>query len=253
LSLTLLDANKAMAQGRLTRKAYSDDQLVDESSTAVDDLLKALPGAGTPAPRSAEVARADLSAIPPPSGDQQPPGYHQHDGFFMRFQLGFGALRSSAPDTEFSGSAGSFAVGLGVSLTDNLILFGELYDDVNTSPKVTIGGVSATANGTVTHTLLGYGAGLAWYVNSLNAYLSASGGVGQIQLDYTDDLGNPVKETSQNGPMLRVSLGKEWWVSPNWGIGGSLNFETGSMKGGGPAPLTFRSTAFSLGFSATYN
>jgi TolB-like protein len=253
VSLTLLDANKAMAQGRLTRKAYSDDQLVDEASTAVDELLKALPGAGTPAPRAAEAARADLSVSSPPGSEQQLPGYHQHDGLFLRFQLGFGALHSKAPGLELSGSAGSFAVGLGVSLTDNLVLFGEFYDDVNATPTVKLNGVSANSNGNVTHSLIGYGAGLAWYVTSLNAYLSASGGVGQVEIDFTDNTGAARKLSTQNGPMVRICLGKEWWVSTNWGIGASLNFEAGSMKDTGATPATFKSTAFALAFSATYN
>jgi TolB-like protein len=253
LSLTLLDANKAMAQGRLTRKAYSDDQLVDETSNAVDELLKALPGAGTPAPRSAETGRPDLSAGAPAGPEQLPPGYHQHDGFFMRFQLGYGGLRSSSPGKEFSGTAGSFALGLGVSLTDNLVLFGELYDDVSTSPTVTINGVSATTNGNVTHTLIGYGAGVAWYVTSWNAYLSATGGVGHLQLDSTDASGAVSKGATQNGPMVRLSLGKEFWVSTNWGIGASVNFEAGSMKDTGTDPATFKTTAVALALSATYN
>jgi TolB-like protein len=253
LSLTLLDANRAMAQGRLTRKAYSDDQLVDESSNAVDELLKALPGAGTPAPRSAEAARADLTVGPPPGGEQQLPGYHRHDGFFLRFQLGYGGLRSVAPTAEYSGTAGSFAVGLGVSLTDNLVLFGELYDDTDTSPTVTVNGVSATTNGNVSHTLIGYGAGLAWYVTSLNAYVSATGGVGHLELEFTDASGVVQKGATQNGPMVRVTLGKEWWVSTNWGIGASVSFEAGSMKDAGVDPVTFKTTAVALAFSATYN
>ncbi len=252
LSLTLLDANRAMAQGRLTRKAYSDDQLVDESSNAVDELLGALPGAGTAAPRSAEVARADLP-VPPPGGVQQLPGHHQHDGLFLRFQLGFGALRSSAPGLGLSGSAGSFAFGLGYSLTDNLVLFGEIYNDLNASPTVKLNNVSIETSGTVTHSLIGYGAGLAWYVNSLNAYLSVSGGVGQVEVDFTDNTGAVRKLTTQNGPMVRVSLGKEWWVSTNWGIGASVNFEAGSQKDTGPSPVTFKTTAFALALSATYN
>ncbi len=256
LSLTLLDANKATALSRLTRRAYSDDQLVDETSAGVDELLRALTGAGSPAPRSAEPPRFEPAAGPPPPGDligASAPGYHQHDGLFLRFQLGFGALQSTSPNLKLSGSAGSFAFGLGFSLTDNLVLFGEVYDDVNASPRVTFNGVSATTNGAVTHTLVAYGAGLAWYVTPWNAYLSATGGVGQVELSFTDAAGVVQKNTSQNGPMVRVCLGKEWWVSTNWGVGASLNFETGSMKGGGTLPATFRTTSFGLALSATYN
>jgi len=254
LSLTLLDANKAVAQGRLTRKAWSDDQLVEETSNAVDELLRSLPAAGAPVPRGAEVARAEPGAAAPATGGGKlEPGFHRHDGLFLRLQLGFGGLRSSTGDTTLSGSAGSFAFALGYALVDDLVLFGEAYSDVNASPTVTQGGVSIQTNGTVTQSLFGYGAGLAWYVASWNAYASVSGGLGQVRLEWTDAAMVLQKGATQYGPMVRVSVGKEWWASPNWGLGAALNFEAGTMKDDASGAATFKATAFGLSFNATYN
>jgi hypothetical protein len=253
LSLTLLDANKAVAKARLTRKAYSDDQLVDETSRAVDELLKSLPAAGPPPPPGAEVARAEPAPPPPAAAaGQPPPGFHQHDGAFLRFQLGFGGLKSTGGDTELSGTAGSFAVGLGLSITDNLVLFGEVFDDVATNPKVKSGGTEIQTSG-VTHTLIGYGLGASWYFMPLNAHLGLCVGVGKLGIE-VNTAGAPSQTFStQFGPVVRVSLGKEFWASTNWGIGAALNAERGSMKDSGANPVTFNVTAYSIALTATYN
>jgi len=257
LSLTLLDANKAVAQGRLTRKAYSDDQLVDETSNAVDELLKALPAAGAPVPRGTDVARAEPGAASPATGGGKlEPGFHQHDGLFLRFQLGFGGLKSAGGQTSLSGTAGSFAVALGFSPTDHLVLYGEIFDDVATSPTGTLYDHPISAGDGVTQTLVAYGIGAAWYFTSLNAYVSVTGGVGKVAVDATKATTITGTATSETGPMVRLSLGKEWWVSPNWGLGVSLSLESGSMKV--PATTvtsqeTWKSSAASIAFSATYN
>jgi len=253
LSLTLLDANRAVAKARLTRKAWSDDQLVEETSNAVDELLKALPAAGAPVPRGAEVARAEPGASPATGGVKPEPGFHQHDGLYLRFQLGFGGLKSTSNGTELSGSAGSFAFALGYSITDHLVLFGEGFQDMATNPKLTSPGAAAQTSG-VTHTLTGYGLGAAWYFMPLNAHLGLSIGVGKLGVESKDAAGNTIQTGStQPGPIVRLTLGKEWWASANWGLGAALNVERGSMKDSGATPATFTSTAYSIAFSATYN
>jgi hypothetical protein len=50
LSLALLDATRATSMGRLTRRAASLDELVEEAPGAVDDLLSALGELGAPPP-----------------------------------------------------------------------------------------------------------------------------------------------------------------------------------------------------------
>jgi hypothetical protein len=52
LSLALLDAGGSSALSRLTRRAASLDELVDETSTAVDELLAPLGPSGAPPPSS---------------------------------------------------------------------------------------------------------------------------------------------------------------------------------------------------------
>jgi hypothetical protein len=248
LSLALLDAGKATGLSRLTRKAYSDDQLVEETSTAVDELLKALPGAGQAQPQAAPAtAPGEVGA------GKVPAGFHRHDGFYLGVQLGFGGLKSTGGNMELSGTSGSFAVALGFSIVDNLVLFGQVFDDVAVSPKVTLSGQPTSLSGTGTQAMIAYGAGLAYYLMPINGYLAVTAGVGDLNYEVTGGTAGTQTLTTQKGPVFRFSVGKEWWVSTDWGLGLSLNLVKGSMKDQGTNPVTFSSTAYSVAFSATYN
>jgi hypothetical protein len=114
------------------------------------------------------------------------------------------------------------------------------------------GSVAETSG--LTHTLTGYGLGAAWYFMPLNAHLGLSIGVGKLGAERKDATGNIISiGSTQPGPIVRLTLGKEWWASANWGLGAALNVERGSMKDSGTTPATLTSTAYSLAFSATYN
>jgi hypothetical protein len=250
LSLTLLDANKAVALSRLTRRAFSDDALVDEAPGAVDELLGAMPGLPAPPPRTTPLASR------PAAGGGAPeslPGFHAHDGFYLRMHAGFGTSRTSGGGLEISGPTGTFSVAMGGSVTEQLVVFGEIFDEVDTSPTVKRDGVKQSAAGTsVTHTILGYGVGAAYYVMPLNLYLSGTAAVGNASIDFTT-LAGKVSVATKTGFIGRVSAGKEWWVSPNWGLGVALNLTAGWMADKDAAGTRLTSTAASVAFSATFN
>lgn len=248
LSMTLLDAKKAVAVNRLTRRVSSDDALVDETTAAVDDLLTALPGAGAPAPLALP-ATYTTPAPAAPAGPER--GFHQHDGFYLTFDLGLGGFQTSGGGLTASGTSGSFLVGAGGSLTPSLAVYAAIFDEVDTSPtlKTPIG--TATASN-VTHSLMAYGLGATWYLVPSNFYVSVLGGVGQVSLEYKAG-GVDRKYSTKSGPVARLSLGKEWWASTNWGLGLSVNFTGASNKDNGVAAATMKSGAVGLAFSATYN
>jgi len=250
LSLTLLDAGKALALKRLTRRAYTDDSLVDEAVRAVDELLTALPGAAEPRPRPVPLPPPPVAAVAPPPapapGDG-PLGFHQHDGFYLALGLGVGGLRTSGGNFSISGPSGSGFVALGGSLRRNLALYFAYFGDSDTSPTFRNGNGAVTGTN-VTHSLGGWGAGASWYFEPSNWFVGVTAGVAQVGLKTGGVLG-----TSKWGPALRLSLGKEWWVSHDWGIGAALNLLGASTRANGTAPLTLQSGSVSLTFSATYN
>jgi len=249
LSLSLLDAGKAVALKRLTRRAYSDDSLVDEASAAVDELLTALPGVAPLPPRLApRPAAAPVAQEAPPAGP--PTGYHTHDGFFLGLNLGLGGMRSSVLDLTISGVTGTFAVALGGSVTDSLAVYVQVFDEVNSSPTFKDSTGSLTASN-VTHSLVAYGLGAAWYGRS-NYFVAATAALGQVGLEWNEPGVGAVQANSKWGPAFRLSFGKEWWVSTDWGLGLAVNL-TGASNKNGDATATITSGAASLTFSATYN
>jgi hypothetical protein len=48
-------------------------------------------------------------------------------------------------------------------------------------------------------------------------------------------------------------VGKEWWISQNWGFGLAGEFIAASMKDETDPKVTWTASAYSLLFSATYN
>lgn len=65
-----------------------------------------------------------------------------------------------------------------------------------------------------------FGAGLTYYLTPSNFYLSGSLGILLAQVKSSDG-GYYFKEL-YIGPGIRLSVGKEWWVSENWGLGVAL-------------------------------
>jgi len=195
---------------------------------------------------------------PPAAYQSQPtPGSHHHDGFFLRFLAGFGYTSMGADlgpaDTKISGGGGGFALALGGALTPNLILFGELLQSIAVEPKVEVGDASATAQD-ASASLVGIGAGLAYYLSN-NLYLSGTLAFSQISLQDAD---NQEVADTEFGPGLSLVVGKEWWVSDNWGLGMAAQLYAATMKDRGPAVAggdapTWQATGLNLLFSASFN
>jgi hypothetical protein len=211
---------------------------------------------------------------PPPPGYAPPPGYggpgyapgavyghsagyQTHDGVYVRLHFGGGytsmKANSGGNDLKISGGSVALGVAVGGALTENLVLFGTFTVTSISNPDVTSAGTTVgTANGSAGS--VGIGAGLAYYLEPANVYLSGS--LLANQLEINDSNGNKVGE-SDFGVGFEGIIGKEWWVSDNWGLGAAAQFVFASMKDkdtfGTGNPPTWTSTAFSLLFSATFN
>jgi hypothetical protein len=195
---------------------------------------------------------------PPAAYQSQPaPGSHHHDGFFLRFLAGFGYTSMGADlgpsDTKISGGGGGFALAIGGALTPSLILFGELLQSIAVEPKFEVGDASATAQD-ASASIVGIGAGLAYYLSN-NLYLSGTLAFSQISLQDAD---NQEVADTEFGPGLSLVIGKEWWVSANWGLGVAAQLYAATMKDRGPAVAggdapTWQATGLNLLFSASFN
>ena len=198
---------------------------------------------------------------PPPPGYQPgypPPGYipapppETHAGLYLRLHLGGGFTSVSASDgvggkITISGGSLSLGVAVGGAVAPNLALFGTVFASVATQPNVTETGYgSATANGNIS--LGGFGAGIVYYFEPVNFYLS--GAIAAVNLQGQDASGNTTGQTNI-GPGFQAMIGKEWWVSTHWGIGVAGEFIAATMKDKNTSNITWNAGAFSLLFSAT--
>ena len=152
------------------------------------------------------------------AGHQQIPcvsagGYHAHDGFYMSARLGLGWLWASADDAAFaSGTGYPFGLSAGHAVARNLIVFGELYDlSLHNSSSGDWNNLE----------FLGLGPGVKYYLMPLDIFLSGSLLLSQFHTDggSPGDARYGYTHTSQWGLAGRLSAGKEWWVSTNWGLG----------------------------------
>jgi hypothetical protein len=188
-------------------------------------------------------------------------GYHTHDGFFLQLHGGFGALGSSASlggnSVDVSGGGSFFGIALGGSVTPNLVIAADLWGASVAGPDVKVNGSSlSTCNGSgglckssdASIGLSGIGVNFTYYFTPSNFYLTAVPSIGTLTVNSSSGSGK-----TNSGFAFRLAGGKEWWVSPNWGVGFSLQYAHSSNEDQGTNAPTWETNWFGATFSATYN
>ncbi len=145
-------------------------------------------------------------------------GVHQHDGFYLRLQLGGGYTHAGVADEDFAVKGGAAAINaeFGGALFENFILYGKLYGTSAPNPDIEVGDITVEGrNDDASQNIGALGAGVAYYIMPANVYLSGALSFAQLSVD---EDGDTVAETDIGGA-LHLGIGKEWWVSDNWGLG----------------------------------
>jgi hypothetical protein len=183
----------------------------------------------------------------------------QHDGFMLRFTLGFGSADTTAtategPDLELehSGFSVSFSADVGGAPEENLIIHGRLASMVITRPKQTLNGVEQPEDDVTIEAVdaLLLGPGLTYYFMPVNIYVTAAAGLSWLAFPDSDD---DESDATEGGFGLNIDAGKEWWVSYDWGFGVAARFWY-TRLGDEEAGERFDHDFFGWGilFSATY-
>jgi hypothetical protein len=174
----------------------------------------------------------------------------QHDGFFLRLAGGLGYASSDIDDGqdkyEFTGGTGDLEIAIGGMVARNLALHGTLLGWAITDPEIQVNDDSGEFPGDLS--LSAVGIGVTYFFMPVNLYLSGTVGFGELTLD-VDRLPGADTDT---GFVFEGTLGKEWWVSDNWGIGlsGAIGFH--SMPDDF-VDESWQGANFALRFSATFN
>ena len=197
-------------------------------------------------------------AYPPPPGYPMAPvdsmeGFHTHDGFFLRVHVGISATGFSSKQTgvktNYVGGGVSSGLAIGGVIAHNLILYGAFFGTDTGNPDKQMDGTSVT--GDLNEIGVGaFGPGLAYYFERCNLYLSATFGLAAFGANN----GSGVRvDSSRSGTAFDFMVGKEWWVSHDWGLGIAGELMAASLKDKNTPGLTWSASGLSILFSATYN
>ena len=163
--------------------------------------------------------------------------------------MGLGLASASGAGTKYSGGSFVLDAAVGGALTEHLILYGELLFHSIPGPKgkPKVGDPTLVGNPVDN---IGLGPGLAYYFMPLNLYLSGTLLLQQVQLSDSNDSSNSVALTN-TGIGCSLMVGKEWWVSDNWGLGVALQLLLAGAKD--RDGTEWDSGALAVLFTATHN
>lgn len=168
----------------------------------------------------------------------QKEGIHQHEGFYLSMGLGpvFGNVIAeinpfgyNPPTVNFNGTAALFDFKIGASIYENLILHATLVSNVLAGPTVTTTSSPRDYNPSIYKMPDSYsiresmlGVGFTKYGMLSNVFFSGSIGVGYFSTVDTKDSKNNF--STDPGISMQVKVGREWWISKNWGLGIGVSY-----------------------------
>jgi len=222
-------------------------------------------------PQEADKTTNESSTKDPKENKKEEPGYHEHDGFYFRYLTGFGHgfLYTDQKANSYKSSQGLLQLmnfQLGYSVSKKVIVFGGFELSIMPSPIGVIPFESpleqlmnscnlqlfndcTIKNKTPSLDFFkgSYSLGVSYYFMPENMYVS---------MEILFSVGRYFKLSVENGYGLQASVGKEWWVSKNWGLGLALNVSYDYFSKTfpvGPIITPLHAFTFGLSFSATYN
>lgn len=194
-----------------------------------------------------------------PVAENQSEEISRHDYFFLRLLYGLGYTNSQAGneylyDENLSGPGGMAGIQIGGSPVSYHALFFEY------SLGVALPDTEVASN-------IGYefiGLGYSYYLKESNIHFDISVGMPYWYNFYTGEtnLGKDPIFVSGSGQGIHLVIGKEWFVSKNWGIGVQVYYQYANMPASGKEPdvenyiydsgeVTWQNIGIAL--TATYN
>lgn len=151
---------------------------------------------------------------------------------FLRFGIGPGyAWASGDPNTKLNGASGGFDLTMGGFVLQNLAIHGDFgWFDIF-DPDFTVDGKVVDSTSVVFQAST-FRAGASYYFMPVRTYLSLGVGVAVAAItsySYSDTSDRNVtlvgREFTKVGPSFAAELGKEFEVSPQWGLGVAAHYE----------------------------
>ncbi len=199
-------------------------------------------------------APAQTVTGPVPLGTYTPsPGSYQHDGLYGRVMIGPGYTNMKTGDTGFSGAGFGFELALGFALSNNFALFADVVANGAVNPEAQSGSARRELKDT-TAFLQNYGVGAAYFIMPANVFIAAS--LCGARLSLSDTSGEEAKTLTATSYGLggNLSVGKEWWVGSELGLGAALQAAAASIDDTtGGKSSKWNAWAITLALTATLN
>jgi len=153
-------------------------------------------------------------------------GHQKGDGLFISASLGASYLSindditgSTYDNMKMKGACIALDIKLGAVVKENFILHADIITSNSMSLEILADGEPlGTITGDNSVSMVMFGGGGTYYFLP-GAYFSGTIGVGGFSIKANESTSN-----TQKGLGLNLKLGKEWWVSKNWDLGGSIGF-----------------------------
>lgn len=184
-----------------------------------------------------------------------------HTGFMARVGIGVDYLAGSESLGSVSVSASGFGatlhLALGGYVIPNLAVHATLWGGTAINPSLSVTSGTSTTSGSSTDASLtasAFGVGATYVITPIELFLSGSVGASIVRFSSTRGSVSATAETDL-GFALNVAAGKQWLVTPNWGVGvmGQLAWQTNPDSSSAGTSYNFNTFQFGLLFSATYN
>jgi len=155
-----------------------------------------------------------------------------HNGFYLSLAPGANLTNVKMTDNEgsttFKGLGAGWDIKIGKALQENLILHATILMHSVYEPKIydSSKGLNGTTVKNIDLSEAMIGAGMTYYTPK-NYLLSTSIGLGGFTL------ANEKKKedsTSDKGLSFQLKAGKEWWISPKWGIGLAVYYHNTNVR-----------------------
>ena len=206
--------------------------------------------APAPAPRYGRFGGDPEPPIEPGSWDpwaSPVPGRFEHDGFFLRLNIGPSVANVFRRDYRWSGVGLDMGVSIGGSVVENFALHADFHTTLLPNPTERSMGRKHEFNADIVFESMGLGA--TYHIMPINLFVAASGGIGVLAFE--DDYGDS-KDTGA-GLALGGMVGKEWWVGTDWGLGIAGQVRYVRVRDYLYDHARLNGLALSILFSATYN
>ena len=180
-------------------------------------------------------------------------GTHTHKGLFLRALGGVGYLHANADynpgAATADGTAGFLGLAIGGALAENLVLYGEIFGMSAANPSVQIGPFIGTDKNSSLN-FGGLGVGLGTFFMPSNVFLGFA--VDATRLGLTNNDGS--QTNGSPGLSLSATLGKQWWISDQGGLGVSVQVIGGGNRDNSNSnnPATYKTYSGLVALTLTY-